>query len=56
MFEIEFGDISNYKPNLSLKARILEIQNKLESYVKLPIREESQTSGNAANPQGQIAQ
>lgn len=56
MFEIELGDISNYKINLSLKARISEIQTKLESYVKLPIREEPQTSGNATNPQGQIAQ
>lgn len=56
MFEIEFGDISNYKPNLSLKARILEIQTKLESYVKLPNRQTPQTSGDVTNPQGQIAQ
>lgn len=56
MFEIEFGDISNYKINLSLKARILEIQTKLKEYVELLIREESQTSGNATNPPRQIAQ
>jgi hypothetical protein len=56
VFEIEFGDISNYKINLSLKARILEIQNKLQSYVILPNRQTTETSGNATNPQGQIAQ
>ena len=56
MFEIEFGDISNYKTNLSLKARILEIQTKLKEYVELPIRQTTETSGDVTNPQGQITQ
>jgi hypothetical protein len=55
-FEIEFGDISNYKINLSLKARILEIQTKLKEYVELPIRQTTQTSGDVTNPPRQIAQ
>lgn len=49
-FEIEFGDISQYKPNLNLKARITEIQTKLETYVS-NFRQTTETTGRIGNPQ-----